>query len=56
MTLDAVLARIARTLPEAVGRLMGLPRIPLISTDPAFGPRSDRAGDRLVADLARSAA
>ena len=36
MTLDAVLARIDDTLPEAMERLFGLLRIPSISTDPAY--------------------
>ena len=38
MTLDAVLARIDDTLPDALDRLMDLLRIPSISTDPAFAP------------------
>ncbi len=52
MTLDAVLARIDNTLPEALDRLMNLLRIPSISTDPAFAADCDRAADWLVADLA----
>jgi acetylornithine deacetylase/succinyl-diaminopimelate desuccinylase-like protein len=51
MTLDAVLARIDDTLPEALDRLMDLLRIPSISTDPAFKPDCARAADWLVADL-----
>ncbi len=52
MSLDAVLARIDATLPEAIDRLMDLLRIPSISTDPAFKPDCARAADWLVADLA----
>jgi len=51
MTLDAVLARIDDSLPEALDRLMALLRIPSISTDPAFAPDCARAADWLVADL-----
>ncbi len=51
MTLDAVLARIDDTLPDALERLMDLLRIPSISTDPAFKPDCARAADWLVADL-----
>ena len=51
MTLDAVLARIDETLPQALDRLMDLLRIPSISTDPAFKPDCARAADWLVADL-----
>lgn len=51
MTLDAVLARIDATLPEALDRLMALLRIPSISTDPAFKPDCARAADWLVDDL-----
>jgi acetylornithine deacetylase/succinyl-diaminopimelate desuccinylase-like protein len=52
MTLDAVLARIDDTLPEALDRLLALLRIPSISTDPAFAPACDAAADWLVAELA----
>ena len=52
MTLDAVLARIDDTLPEALDRLIDLLRIPSISTDPAFAAACDAAADWLVADLA----
>ncbi|MDT8855894.1 M20/M25/M40 family metallo-hydrolase [Paracoccaceae bacterium Fryx2] len=52
MSLDAVLARIDETLPEASVRLLDLLRIPSISTDPAFKADCDRAADWLVADLA----
>jgi len=51
MTLDAVLARIDDTLPEALERLMALLRIPSISTDPAYASDCARAADWLVADL-----
>ena len=51
MTLDAVLARIDDTLPEALDRLLDLLRIPSISTDPAFAADCARAADWLVADL-----
>ncbi len=51
MTLDAVLARIDDTLPDAISRLLDLLRIPSISTDPAFKPDCARAADWLVADL-----
>jgi acetylornithine deacetylase/succinyl-diaminopimelate desuccinylase-like protein len=51
MTLDAVLARIDYSLPQALDRLMALLRIPSISTDPAFAPDCARAADWLVADL-----
>ena len=51
MTLDAVLARIDDTLPEALDRLIDLLRIPSISTDPAFATACDAAADWLVADL-----
>lgn len=51
MTLDAVLARIDQTLPEALDRLMALLRIPSISTDPAFRADCARAADWLVEDL-----
>jgi len=51
MSLDAVLARIDETLPEAMDRLIALLRIPSISTDPAFIPDCDRAADWLVDEL-----
>ena len=51
MTLDAVLARIDATLPQALDRLMDLMRIPSISTDPAFKVDCARAADWLTADL-----
>jgi acetylornithine deacetylase/succinyl-diaminopimelate desuccinylase-like protein len=51
MTLSAVLDRIDSDLPGAMDRLMGLLRIPSISTDPAFKPDCDAAADWLVADL-----
>ncbi len=51
MTLDAVLARIDDTLPQALDRLMDLMRIPSISTDPAFKADCARAADWLVEDL-----
>ncbi len=52
MSLDAVLARIDETLPEATERLFGLLRIPSISTDPAFKADCARAADWIAADLA----
>ena len=51
MTLDAVLARIDATLPEALERLMHLLRIPSISTDPAYKADCAAAADWLVEDL-----
>lgn len=51
MTLDAVLARIDDTLPQALDRLMALLRIPSISTDPAYAADCARAADWLVEDL-----
>ena len=51
MTLEAVLARIDDTLPEAVDRLMALLRIPSISTDPAYKADCAAAADWLVEDL-----
>ena len=51
MTLDAVLAQIDDTLPEALDRLLALLRIPSISTDPAFKADCARAADWLVSDL-----
>lgn len=52
MTLDAVLARIDDTLPEAMERLFGLLRIQSISTDPAYKADCAKAADWLAADLA----
>ncbi|MEZ5797176.1 MAG: M20/M25/M40 family metallo-hydrolase [Paracoccaceae bacterium] len=49
--LDATLARIDETLPQALERLMALLRIPSISTDPAYKPDCARAADWLVQDL-----
>ena len=51
MSLTNVLNRIDATLPEAVERLLGLLRIPSISTDPAFKPACAEAADWLVAEL-----
>ncbi len=51
MTLDAVLARIDDTLPQAMERLFGLLRIQSISTDPAFRADCAKAADWLVEDL-----
>lgn len=51
MSLDAVLARIDETLPEALERLLDLLRIPSISTDPAYAADCARAADWLVKDL-----
>ena len=51
MTLDAVLARIDETLPQALDRLMDLLRIPSISTDPAFKSDCAAAADWLAAEL-----
>ncbi|WP_444668495.1 dipeptidase [Cereibacter changlensis] len=51
MSLDAVLARIDETLPQATDRLIDLLRIPSISTDPAYKADCDRAADWLVAEL-----
>lgn len=51
MSLDAVLARIDDTLPEAMERLFGLLRIASISTDPAYKAECARAADWLVEDL-----
>ena len=51
MSLDAVLSRIDDQLPTAIDRLMGLLRIPSISTDPAFASHCQDAADWLVSDL-----
>lgn len=51
MTLTPILDRIDRDLPEAIERLMGLLRIPSISTDPAFRGDCAKAADWLVEDL-----
>jgi acetylornithine deacetylase/succinyl-diaminopimelate desuccinylase-like protein len=51
MSLDAVLARIDDTLPQATERLFDLLRIPSISTDPAHAGDCARAADWLAADL-----
>ncbi|MBN8632230.1 MAG: M20/M25/M40 family metallo-hydrolase [Rhodobacterales bacterium] len=50
-SLDAVLARIDETLPQSLGRLMELLRIPSISTDPAYKADCARTADLLAADL-----
>lgn len=51
MTLEAVLARIDESLPEALDRLFALLRIPSISTDPAYKADCAAAADWLAADL-----
>ena len=51
MSLDAVLAKIDETLPEAMERLFGLLRIQSISTDPAYKDDCARAADWLASDL-----
>jgi len=51
MSLDAVLARIDETLPEALDRLQTLLRIPSISTDPAYKGECRQAAEWLVDDL-----
>ncbi|MCF1710182.1 M20/M25/M40 family metallo-hydrolase [Tabrizicola sp. J26] len=51
MSLQDVLARIDRDLPEAVARLETLLRIPSISTDPAYRSDCAKAADWLVEDL-----
>ncbi|MGX0976572.1 acetylornithine deacetylase/succinyl-diaminopimelate desuccinylase-like protein [Roseovarius sp. MBR-51] len=51
MSLSAVLSRIDDQLPSALDRLMGLLRIPSISTDPAYAGDCDAAADWLVAEL-----
>ncbi len=52
MSLDAVLARIDDTLPQATERLFDLLRIPSISTDPTHAADCARAADWLATDLA----
>ncbi|MEI6097941.1 MAG: M20/M25/M40 family metallo-hydrolase [Alphaproteobacteria bacterium] len=51
MTLAAVLDQIDHSLPQALGRLMALLRVPSISTDPTYKADCTRAADMLVADL-----
>ena len=51
MSLDAVLARIDETLPEATARLFELLRIPSISTDPAYRAHCATAAEWLARDL-----
>ncbi|MGB7269225.1 MAG: M20/M25/M40 family metallo-hydrolase [Albidovulum sp.] len=51
MSLDAVLAKIDATLPEALDRLSDLLRIPSISTDPAYKADCAAAADWLAAEL-----
>ena len=51
MSLQDVLARIDRDLPEALARLEALLRIPSISTDPAYAGDCAKAADWLVEDL-----
>ncbi|MFK7937941.1 MAG: M20/M25/M40 family metallo-hydrolase [Roseovarius sp.] len=51
MSLDAILTRIDNELPQTIDRLMGLLRIPSISTDPAYDAQCDAAADWLVKDL-----
>jgi acetylornithine deacetylase/succinyl-diaminopimelate desuccinylase-like protein len=51
MSLDAVLANIDDSLPQALDRLMELLRIPSVSTDPAYKDDCARAADWLVRDL-----
>ena len=49
--LDAVLAKVDASLPDALERLMALLRLPSISTDPAYAADCERAADWLVAEL-----
>ncbi len=51
MSLEKVLTRIDQKLPDAIGRLQELLRIPSVSTDPAYKGDCDRAADWLVGDL-----
>lgn len=51
MSLDAVLSRIDADLPQATDRLMGLLRIPSISTDPAYAADCAQAADWLAREL-----
>ena len=51
MSVTPILDRIDRDLPQALDRLMGLLRIPSISTDPAFKADCAKAADWLVEDL-----
>lgn len=51
MSLDAVLARIDETLPEATARLFDLLRIPSISTDPAYRAHCAAAAEWLAREL-----
>jgi acetylornithine deacetylase/succinyl-diaminopimelate desuccinylase-like protein len=51
MSLDAVLAKIDATLPEALDRLSALLRIPSISTNPAYKADCAAAADWLAAEL-----
>ncbi|MCW3780833.1 M20/M25/M40 family metallo-hydrolase [Defluviimonas salinarum] len=52
MSLEAVLARIDQTLPDALDRLFDLLRIKSISTDPAFKGDCAKAAEWLAAELA----
>jgi len=51
MNLDAVLAKIDDNMPGATDRLLGLLRLPSISTDPAYKADCDAAADWLVTEL-----
>ncbi|RVT83903.1 M20/M25/M40 family metallo-hydrolase [Rhodobacteraceae bacterium CCMM004] len=51
MSLDAVLSRLDADLPQATERLLGLLRIPSISTDPAYAADCRRAAEWLAEDL-----
>lgn len=51
MSIDKVLARIDKEMPQSVERLLALLRIPSISTDPAFKADTARAADWLVEEL-----
>ncbi|SIT84958.1 M20/M25/M40 family metallo-hydrolase [Pontibaca methylaminivorans] len=50
-SLSAVLDHVDAGLPAALERLMGLLRIPSVSTDPAYADHCAAAADWLVADL-----